>query len=91
MSSSTTTWFIRILLPLTPLQKRWLFEVGVSQIDHVYRFDQEPGLDVEGLRVQTLERMKRLFDLAFAASQLVFHSHAPLAAPGGALAARSEQ
>ena len=36
------------------------------------RFDQEQGLDVEDMRVQTLERMKRLFLLVLAAAQFVF-------------------
>ncbi|MEM7126058.1 MAG: hypothetical protein AAF702_07010 [Chloroflexota bacterium] len=36
------------------------------------RFDQEQGLDVEDMRVQTLERMKRLFILVLAAAQFVF-------------------
>jgi hypothetical protein len=27
--------------------------------EHTYRFDQEDGLDVEDMRVQTLERMRR--------------------------------
>jgi hypothetical protein len=31
------------------------------QIEHTYRFDQEDGLDVEDVRVQTLERMRRTF------------------------------
>jgi hypothetical protein len=33
------------------------------QIEHTYRFDQEDGLDVEDVRVQTLERMRRIFAL----------------------------
>jgi hypothetical protein len=44
-----------------------------GKIEHGYRFDQEQGLDVEDLRVQTLERMRRLFALVLAAAQLVFH------------------
>jgi hypothetical protein len=44
-----------------------------GRIEHGYRFDQEQGLDVEDLRVQTLERMKRLFALVLATAQLVFH------------------
>lgn len=42
------------------------------RIEHGYRFDQEQGLDVEDMRVQTLERMKRLFILVLAAAQFVF-------------------
>ncbi|MCB0154689.1 MAG: hypothetical protein KDF65_07820 [Anaerolineae bacterium] len=44
-----------------------------SRIEHGYRFDQEQGLDVEDMRVQTLERMKRLFFLVLAAAQFVFY------------------
>jgi hypothetical protein len=43
-----------------------------SRIEHGYRFDQEQGLDVEDMRVQTLEAMKRLFLLVLAAAQFVF-------------------
>jgi hypothetical protein len=43
-----------------------------SRIEHGYRFDQEQGLDVEDMRVQTLERMKRLFILVLTAAQFVF-------------------
>ncbi len=44
-----------------------------SRIEHGYRFDQEQGLDVEDMRVRTLERMQRLFVLLLAAAQFVFH------------------
>lgn len=44
-----------------------------SRIEHGYRFDQEQGLDVEDMRVQTLERMKRLFVMVLAAAQFVFY------------------
>lgn len=44
-----------------------------SRIEHGYRFDQEQGLDVEDIRVQTLERMKRLFFLVLASAQFVFY------------------
>lgn len=43
-----------------------------GRIEHGYRFDQEQGLDFEDMRVQTLERMKRLFILVLAAAQFVF-------------------
>lgn len=43
-----------------------------GRIEHGYRFDQEQGLDVEDIRVHTLERMKRLFILVLAAAQFVF-------------------
>ncbi len=44
-----------------------------GRIEHGYRFDQEQGLDVEDLRVQTLARMQRLFTLVLVAAQFVFH------------------
>jgi hypothetical protein len=44
-----------------------------SRIEHGYRFDQEQGLDVEDMRVQTVERMRRLFALVLVAAQFVFH------------------
>jgi hypothetical protein len=44
-----------------------------GRIEHGYRFDQEPGLDVEDMRVQTLARMQRLFALVLLAAQFAFH------------------
>lgn len=44
-----------------------------TRIEHGYRFDQEQGLDVEDMRVRTLERMRRLFILVLAAAQFVFY------------------
>jgi hypothetical protein len=43
------------------------------QIEHTYRFDQEDGLDVEDVRVQTLERMRRVFVLVMLAALFVYH------------------
>jgi len=43
-----------------------------ARIEHGYRFDQEQGLDVEDMRVQSLEAMKRLFFLVLAAAQFIF-------------------
>jgi hypothetical protein len=43
-----------------------------THIEHGYCFDQEQGLDVEDLRVQTVERMRRLFAMVLLATQLVF-------------------
>jgi hypothetical protein len=43
-----------------------------SRIEHGYRFDQEQGLDLEDLRVRTLERMRRIFALVLLAAQFVF-------------------
>ncbi len=44
-----------------------------GRIEHGYRFDQEQGVDVEDMRVQTLARMQRLFALVLVAAQFVFH------------------
>ncbi len=43
-----------------------------TRIEHGYRFDQEQGLDVEDLRVHTVERMRRLFVMVLLAAQIVF-------------------
>ena len=43
-----------------------------TRIEHGYRFDQEQGLDVEDMRVQTVERMRRLFSVVLMAAQIVF-------------------
>ena len=43
------------------------------QIEHTYRFDQEDGLDVEDVRVQTLERMRRILALIMIAALFVYH------------------
>jgi hypothetical protein len=43
-----------------------------TRIEHGYRFDQEQGLDVEDMRVHTVERMRRLFAFVLLAAQLVF-------------------
>lgn len=44
-----------------------------SRIEHGYRFEQEAGLDVEGMQVQTLERMRCVYALVLAAAQFVFY------------------
>ena len=44
-----------------------------GRIEHGYRFDQEQGLDVEDVRVHTLERMRRIFALVLLAPQFVFY------------------
>jgi hypothetical protein len=43
-----------------------------GRIEHGYRFDQEQGLDVEDMRVHTLDRMRRLFIIVLLAAQIVF-------------------
>jgi len=42
------------------------------RIEHTYRFDQERGLDVEDMQVQTLERMRRLFVLVLLAALFIY-------------------
>ena len=43
-----------------------------TRIEHGYRFNQEQGLDVEDMRVQTVDRMRRLFAVVLMAAQIVF-------------------
>ena len=43
-----------------------------TRIEHGYRFDQEQGLDVEDMRVQTVDRMRRLFAIVLLAAQIIF-------------------
>lgn len=43
------------------------------QIEHTYRFDQEDGLDVEDVRVHTLERMRRIFVMVLLTALFVYH------------------
>ncbi len=50
-------------------------------IEHTYRFDQEAGLDVEDVRVQTLERMRRIFVLVLMAALFVYRIAAVWAKP----------
>jgi hypothetical protein len=72
---------VRTLVLLTSVP---VFEVAEAQalyedwrlrgrIEHGYRFCQEQGLDVEDMRVRTLERMRRLFVLVLLAMQFVLH------------------
>lgn len=44
-----------------------------GNIEHGYRFDQEDGLDMEDMRVETLEHMRRLFVLVLLAAQFVYY------------------
>lgn len=44
-----------------------------GRIEHGYRLCQEQGLDVEDMRVRTLDRMQRLFILVLLAMQFVFN------------------
>lgn len=43
-----------------------------TRIEHGYRFDQEQGLDVEDMCVQTVDRRRRLFAIVLLAAQIVF-------------------
>jgi len=43
-----------------------------SRIEHGYRFDQEQGLDVEDMRVHSLDRMRRLFAFVLLSAQIIF-------------------
>ncbi len=42
-------------------------------IEHTYRLDQEAGVDVEDLRVQTLEHMRRVFFMVLTAAAFLYH------------------
>lgn len=42
-----------------------------ARIEHGYRFEQEQGLDVEDMRLQTVDRMRRLFAVILLAAQIV--------------------
>lgn len=42
-------------------------------IEHTYRLDQEAGLDVEDLRVHTLEHMRRVFLMVLVAATFLYH------------------
>ena len=57
----------------TPAQVRQVYQDWRlrGKIEQGYRFDQEQGLDVEDLRVETLERMRRLFVLVLLAAQFI--------------------
>ena len=52
-----------------------------SRIEHGYRFDQEQGLDVEDMRLHTLEGMQRLFLLVLLSAQFVFYLNDTWPAP----------
>src|SRR5512145_3185399 len=43
-----------------------------TRIEHDYRFDQEQGLDVEDMRVHTLDCIRRVFAIVLLAAQIVF-------------------
>lgn len=65
---------VRTALDAQTVYTEWRYR---PQIEHTYRFDQEDGLDVEDVRVQTLERMRRIFVLVLLAALFVYHvSHA---------------
>jgi hypothetical protein len=44
-----------------------------GRIEHGYRFCQEAGLDVEDMRVRSVERMRRVFVLVLLAAQFVMY------------------
>jgi hypothetical protein len=61
------------------LYERWRQR---PSIEHTYRFDQEQGLDIEDLRVRSLEAMRRLFVLVLLTALFVAYLDAtwPLSA-----------
>lgn len=68
-----------VLLTNVPIrsmeQAQWVYSDWRmrGRIEAGYRFDQEQGLDVEDMRVRTIERMRRLFVLVLLAAQFVFY------------------
>ncbi|MEP7287024.1 MAG: hypothetical protein ABI947_14810 [Chloroflexota bacterium] len=42
-------------------------------IEPTYRLDQEAGLDVEALRVHTLEHLRRVFLMVLTAAAFLYH------------------
>ena len=68
-----------VLLTNVPLESKTIVQQVYAdwrqrgQIEHGYRFDQEAGLDVEDMRVETIERMRRLFLFVLLAAQFVCH------------------
>jgi hypothetical protein len=67
-----------VLITNVPLQTLSMVQQVYSdwrlrgRIEHGYRFDQEQGLDVEDMRVRTLDRMRRLFAIVLFSAQTVF-------------------
>jgi hypothetical protein len=75
--SPTRTCDLRLITNVPLTSRRIMRQVYEDwrlrgRVEHGYRFDQEQGLDLEDLRVQTLERMRRLFILVLLAAQFVF-------------------
>jgi hypothetical protein len=65
-----TTIPVRTAADAQAVYTEWRYR---PRIEHTYRFDQEDGLDVEDMRVQTLERMRRVFVLVLMAALFVYH------------------
>lgn len=57
------------LAPVQQVYNDWRLR---SRIEQGYRFDQEQGLDVEDMRVHSLDRMRRLFAIVLLSAQIVF-------------------
>lgn len=94
-----------VLLTNVPLDRAELVRQAYAdwrlrgRIEHGYRFEQEDGLDVEDLRVEKLERMRRLFIGVLLAAQFVAYLDRTWAAPavlwlrelGGKLGVKSDR
>jgi hypothetical protein len=67
-----------VLITNVPLETEYIVQQVYNdwrlrtRIEHGYRFDQEQGLDVEDMRVSTVERMRRLFAIVLLSAQIVF-------------------
>lgn len=59
---------LRTAAQVRPVYRDWRLR---GKIEQGYRFDQEQGLDVEDLRVETVERMRRLFVFVLLAAQFI--------------------
>jgi hypothetical protein len=65
-----TTIPVRTAAEAQTVYNEWRFR---PKIEHTYRFDQEEGLDVEDMRVQTIERMRRVFVPVLLSALFVYH------------------
>lgn len=75
-SEEEAEWVLLTTIPITDAaEARLAYEQWRQRpaIEHTYRFDQEQGLDVEDMRVQSLEALRRLFVLVLLTALFVAH------------------
>jgi hypothetical protein len=63
----------RPILSATDAQSTFVTWRCRPHIEHTYRLDQEAGLDVEDLRVQSLDAMRRVFLMVLVAAAFLYH------------------